>query len=56
MTQKENLIALLIILFARTAFLFGDAFFSTKQINTQLAEQKMHNIEQEIHSSANNNL
>jgi hypothetical protein len=56
MTQKENLIALLIILFARTAFLFGDAFFSTKQINTQFAEQNMSNIEKKIHSSANDDL
>ncbi len=56
MTPKENLIALLIVLSARTAFLFGDAFFSAKQIDTQLAEKTIENIEQEIHSSAYNNL
>lgn len=37
MTKKENLIALLIVLSARTVFLFADAiFYSNKKINTDI--------------------
>ncbi len=59
MTKKENFIALLIILFARTAFMFGDAIFSAQKnenntTNKALAqwqvEQRLHTSE---HSSAN---
>lgn len=44
MNSKEKLIALLIVLFAWTTFLFSDAIFSTKQGNSQVAEQDRHTI------------
>jgi hypothetical protein len=46
MIQKEKFIALLIILFARTAFIFGDMFFSSMQVKHASA-----NLHQDIVAS-----
>ena len=59
MTKKENFIALLIILFARTAFMFGDAIFSAQKnenntTNKALAQwQVEQRLQTSDHSSAN---
>jgi len=48
MNRKENLIALLIVLFAWTAFLFGDAIFFTQQADTTITKVEVN----DSHTSA----
>jgi hypothetical protein len=53
MHNKENLLILLVILFSRTTFLFGDAIFSAKSLSIKESPKTIAFVENNLQSSNN---